>query len=90
MPVGGVLTKSAGTKVLSAVAVGAVRYKWTMNGVPISDGENGNLSVSWVKGGSTDGYTVTPVYTVFGSEVDGAAVSVSVYNAPPGTMIILR
>ena len=90
LPQGGKLTKSDGTKVLSAVAVGARSYKWAKNGEAISGGESGNLTVEWEKGGATDVYTVTPVYDVFGTETDGAAVSAMVENVQQGMIIIFK
>ena len=37
-------------------------------------GAHGELTVVWAKGGATDAYTVTPVYDVFGTKTDGAAI----------------
>ena len=84
------LWKAGDAKVLSANASGAVSYKWTKNGAAIPGGEDGDLTVEWEKGGSTDIYAVTPVYSVYGCEVDGDAVSVSVENVPYGMRILIR
>ena len=49
--------------------------------------------MSWEKHSSadlTDTYTVTPVYSVFGTEVDGEPKTVKVTNEPQGLMIIVR
>jgi hypothetical protein len=84
------LTKRKGSTTLKAVAIGAQSYKWTKNGEPVSGGANGSVDVSWAKGGATDIYSVTAVYDVFGEEVKGTPVQVSVANEPPGMVIILR
>jgi len=89
-PQGGNLTKMEGTKLLSANAAGAQSYKWTKNGDAIKDGTNGTLTVTWVKGGVTDRYTVTPVYSVYGVETEGTPVPVTVENVPQGMMISVR
>ena len=73
-----------------AMAVGAIRYKWTKNGTVISDGEDGELTVAWAKDADTDAYTVTPVYSVFGEETDGEAIPFAVKNQPPGMIISIR
>ena len=90
VPQGGKLTKEAGTKLLSANASGAQSYKWTKNGTAIEGGTDGNLTVEWVKGGATDTYAVTPVYSVFGNEVEGAALAATVENLPQGLMIVVQ
>ena len=84
------LTKRKGSTTLKAVAIGAQSYKWTKNGEPIPGGANGSVEVVWAKGGATDLYSVTPVYDVFGEELEGEPVQVSVANAPLGMVIILR
>ena len=88
-PQSGYITKSIGTKVLSYKAVGAQSYRWTKNGKAIAEGADGNLTVTWVKGGATDAYTVTPVYSVFGDEVFGATVPFTFENKPQGMMILI-
>ena len=75
---------------LTAKAAGAISYKWTLNGEAIEGGTDGSLEVEWHHGKSPDVYTVTPVYNVFGSEVEGVAKTVEVTNAPQGLMIIFR
>jgi hypothetical protein len=89
-PQGCTLKKDDPPATLTALAVGAVSYRWKKNGQPVSGGANGSLDVAWAKGGATDLYSVIPVYSVFGEEVEGAAVQVSVTSAPLGMMIILR
>ena len=79
-----------GTKLLSANASGAVSYKWTKNGEDITGGEDGDLTVEWAKGGATDTYTVTPIYSVYGVETEGESISVTVENLPQGTKIVVR
>ena len=76
---------------LKAVAVGAVlRYKWTFNGEAINGGANGELVVPRRKTGTSDVYAVTPVYSVGGAEIEGAAVSATVDYLPLGTTFIVR
>ena len=89
-PQGCTLRKDDASTTLKAAAVGAVSYKWTKNGAAIKGGENGNLTVAWAKGGATDTYMVTPIYNVFGSEVEGAAKTCEVTNEPQGMMLIVR
>ena len=87
------LTKNGGDKTITANAAGAVSYKWTKNGEAIEGGENGELTVSWEKrsaGNTVDTYTVTPVYNVFGLEVDGEPKTIEATNTPLGMMVILR
>ena len=87
------LTKTGEPKTITAYAAGAVSYKWTKNGEVIEGVGNGELTVSWEKrsaGNTVDTYTVTPVYDIFGSEVEGAAKTVEVANEPLGLMIIVR
>lgn len=89
-PSGGKLTVNDGTKILSANASGAQSYKWTKNGEAITDGADGDLAVSWTRGGKTDTYAVTPVYSIYGNEVEGAPVSVMVENVPIATTVVIR
>ncbi len=89
-PQGCTLRKNDAPTTLKAAAVGAVSYKWTKNGESIEGGANGNLTVAWAKGGATDIYSVIPVYDVFGEEVAGTPVQVSVANVRSGIMLIVR
>ena len=82
-------SKSQGAT-LTASAVGAISYKWTLNGEAISGGTDGELAVSWRKTKTPDVYAVTPVYSVFGSEVEGEPISCTVENVPEGLMIIVK
>ena len=84
------ITKRAGSVVLSANASGAVSYRWTKNGEPVAGGADGDLTVEWVTGGATDTYAVTPVYDVYGREVDGLPVSCTVENLPQSLMIFIQ
>lgn len=87
------LTKTGEPKTIIANAAGAVSYKWTKNGEAIEGVANGELTVSWEKrrtGNTVDTYTVTPVYNVFGTEVDGEPKTIEATNAPLGLMVILR
>lgn len=82
---------SSKSVVLTGKAVGAVSYKWTLNGEAIEGGTDGSLEVSWRKHTKApDVYSVTPVYDVFGSEVDGEPRTCEVTNEPPGMVISLR
>lgn len=90
MPASLSIKKSDGTKTLSAAAVGAVAYRWTRNGTAIADETGGNLDVVWRKSRTPDVYTVTPVYSVFGAELEGEPLSVEVVNEPLGTTIVFR
>ena len=79
------------TVTLKAIAAGAVsRYKWTLNGEAVSGGANGELEVSWRRTKTPDVYAVTPVYSLAGAEVEGAAVYATVENKPQGMIVILR
>lgn len=75
--------------ILKAKAAGAISYKWAQNGEAVEGGTDGSLEVEWHRSKTPDTYTVTPVYDVFGSEVDGAAKTVEVTNAPQGLMLIV-
>ena len=79
------------TKTFTARAVGAKRYAWTLNGETLPEsGES--LTVGWRRGGvnSPDGYTVTPIYEVFGAEIAGEPVSFTVVNAPNAFVLVVR
>ena len=89
-PLNCTVSKTRSEATLTANASGAVSYKWTKNGAAIVGGENGELAVSWVKNGGTDTYTVTPVYDIYGREVEGSPVACTVEHAPMGLMILLR
>ena len=87
------LTKNGEPKTITANAAGAVSYKWTKNGEAIEGVANGELTVSWEKrraGNTVDTYTVTPVYNVFGLEVDGEPKTIEATNTPLGMVLILR
>lgn len=84
------VSKSQGSVTLVANASGAVSYKWTKNDQAIDGGENGALSVQWAAGGATDVYAATPVYDMFGVQVEGASVACEVANIPPGLLIIVK
>ena len=44
----------------------------------------------WTRGGATDEYKVTPVYNVYGVEIEGDPVVCNVLNQPPGMAILIR
>ena len=89
-PQGCTLKKDDPPATLTALAVGAVSYRWKKNGTLISGGANGSLDVAWAKGGATDVYSVIPVYSVFGEEVEGEPVSVEIENRSLGMSLIIR
>ena len=90
VPAGGELSSQMGALTLSANAYGAYRYRWTKNGVPIDGGEDGDLSVEWMKGDLTDAYAVTAIYKIGCREIEGAPVSCTVTNKPRGMIIYLQ
>ena len=90
MPAALSIKKSDGAKTLSAAAVGAVAYRWARNGTVIEGETEGELDVVWRKSRTPDVYTVTPVYSVFGTELAGKPLSVDVVNEPLGMTIVLR
>ena len=75
--------------ILSANASGAKSYKWTKNDEAVEGGTDGSLEVAWHRSKTPDTYTVTPVYSVFGTEVDGEPKTVEVTNEPQGLMLIV-
>ena len=85
-----VLRKGEAAVTLSANASGAIKYKWTRNDEDVDGGEDGNLEVRWTRGGATDEYKVTPVYNVYGVEIEGDPVVCNVLNQPPGMAILIR
>ena len=90
VPQGAVLRKGDAPRAISANASGAVSYKWTKNGEAIEDGTDGDLIVEWARGGKTDMYTVTPVYSVYDVETEGAPLAVTVENVPQGMVISIK
>ena len=80
----------SGTRPIIAKAVGATSYKWTRDGEPVSGGEDGELPVTWMRGGGVHTYVVTPVYDVFGFPTEGTPVSVQVEMQIPGIIMIVR
>lgn len=81
------------SKTVSAYAPGAVRYVWRKNG-EILDGEDGDsLTIAWEKrktANSVVAYTVTPVFSIGGNDVEGDTAAFTVENKPLGMMIFLR
>ena len=74
---------------LKAVAVGAVsHYKWTCNGEAVGGGSNGEFTASWRESETPDVYTVTPVYSIAGREIEGEPVSTTVTSKQPKGMVI--
>lgn len=84
------LTKGKGERTISAIAAGAVSYRWTKNGEALEGGGDGDLPVAWDKRGRTDEYSVVPVYDLYGTEKEGDPVAFTVNNFPAGTVIIIR
>lgn len=74
---------------LTVYAPGAIRYRWTLNGEELSE-TGGTASIPWVRHCKVSAVTVTPVYSVFGSETLGTPIPVSVRNEQMGLTVILR
>ena len=83
------VTRGQGAVSLSAYAPGAVSYRWEANFEPVEGGEDGELSVAWVKKGGTVPYSVTAVFDVCGQE-ETATVEFDVTHLPDATMMIVR
>ena len=81
------------SKTVTAYAPGAVRYVWRKNG-EVLDGENGDsLTIVWGRrklANSVDSYTVAPVFTTNGNDVEGDTAAFTVENKPLGTRITIR
>ena len=77
------------TATLTAFAPGAVEYRWTLNGEPISV-EGLSCTVAWKRQRTADVYSVTPVYIVNGCTVEGAAATTTVNHRPSGFCVIIR
>ena len=86
------LSKSTGSTILSANAVGAVSYRWTRNGEAIAGGEDGDLTVEWerAKVGTVETYAVVPIYDICGESSEGAPVSATVEYLSAGTLLMFR
>ena len=79
------------TVTLKAYAPGDVTYRWTKDGEVI-EGETGpELSVAWQKTRSRESvYTVTPLYHVYSTVVEGEPASATVTYGPMGMVLIYR
>ena len=86
------LSKSTGSTILSANAVGAVSYRWTRNGEAIAGGEDGDLTVEWerAKTGTVETFAVVPIYDICGESSEGAPVSATVEYLSAGTLLMFR
>jgi hypothetical protein len=78
------------TATITAYAPGAVSYRWTKDGAVIVGATGGNLTVGWEKAPRQSVYAVTPVYSVNGISVDGAAAAATVENLPRGMTVCIR
>ena len=74
---------------LKIYAPGAVRYVWTVNGQEL-DTTAGEISVPWVHGIPSTAVTVTPVYSLLGSETPGTPIPVTITNRPLGLTFYIR
>ena len=76
----------------SFLAAHAVSYRWTLNGVAVVGGEDGDFVVEWekAKSGVTETYAVTPVYDVCGTAVDGEPLTATVEFIPDGSLLLFR
>ena len=81
------------SKTVTAYAPGAVRYVWRKNGEVLGGEDGDGLTIVWGRrklAESVDSYTVTPVFTVGGNDVEGDSAAFTVANQPLGTRIIFR
>ena len=70
-------------------AEGSVRYVWTVNGQEL-DTTAGEISVPWVHGIPSTAVTITPVYSLLGTETLGTSIPVTITNRPLGLTFYIR
>ena len=77
---------------LSAAAVGAQRYRWTLNGEEIVGATGESISAAWRRGSyeTPDSYVCTPIYDVFGEVVEGQPMTCQVSRIPEAFVIVVR
>ena len=75
---------------LSAAAAGAIKYRWALNGEVIAGETDCELPVAWRYAKKPDVYTVTPIYSVCGVEIEGAPLSAEVTNEPVGLVVTIQ
>ena len=78
------------TRTLSAYAPGAVEYVWKKDGVVVEGATTGSLEVGWQKKPRESAYSVTPVYDIYGTRVEGAAATAEVAYERQGMVIFVR
>ena len=72
-------------------APGAIRYEWMRGGVPLAEtGDTVTLGWERVKGDHTQEISVTPVYSVYGTEVKGEPSTATLTNEPLGMAILIQ
>ena len=86
------------TTTLTAYAPGAVSYRWLCDGEPIVGGTEGELTVSWLNGGTKadDGfhlhsYQAIAVFNLYGAERESEpSAAADVKSRPLGLCVIVR
>ena len=93
LPATASVSKDTASVTLTAAAIGAIRYKWTLGGEEIVGETGETITAEWRQGGdysAPDTYTCTPIYNVFGVETEGAPVTCEVTRIPDAFVIIRR
>lgn len=78
------------TVTLKAYAPGDVTYRWTKDGEVIEGESGAELSFSWQRRPRESVFTVTPLYHVYSTVVEGEPASATVKNGPMGMTLIFR
>ena len=89
VPEGGTID-IGGSATLRAYAPGAVKYRWTKDGEVLAETTTDTLAVDWVRRPRESVYGVTPIYNIFGHEVEGEGVTATLENVPLGMTILLK
>ena len=82
--------ESDGSGTLTAYAPGATAYRWTLDGKVVAGETGAQLNVPWMRRPRTRPLTVTPIYEVFGSIVEGKAIEATLTNEPYGLILLFR
>ena len=90
LPVADTTIESDGSGTLTAYAPGATAYRWTLDGKVVAGETGAQLTVGWVRRPRTRQLTVTPIYDVFGNEVEGKTIEATLTNEPHGAILIFR
>lgn len=89
VPEGGTID-IGGSATLRAYAPGAVKYRWTKDGKVLAETTTDMLVVNWERRPRESVYGVTPIYSVFGHEVEGEGVTATLENVPRGMRLLFR